>query len=340
MAKGKDAKDRFSELAAAVSKEYTVCGPVADGDTVAFRELGAGEELALDCRVSTSSPKELFLPRTEVVYEFDGEKFVEDALPDGKRVVLGMRPCDCRALTLLDAIFDTEEVRDPFYAARRTNTVIVALGCDRPLSTCFCTALGGDPFGEEGADVLVADLGGALPAKALTPKGKEFLSSYAKFFSGGADDWKKQATEAREAVKSSLQVDGAKSSLGERFENDAWEDVSRKCLGCGACSCLCPVCYCFDLTDEKTATGVKKVRSWDCCMFSLFTRHASGHNPRPVNSPRLRQKIMHKFCYFPERQDAFGCVGCGRCVRNCPVNLDIRQLLAEVMASPVAAAEK
>jgi len=100
------------------------------------------------------------------------------------------------------------------------------------------------------------------------------------------------------------------------------------------CSCLCPTCYCFDLVDEKTAAGgIKKVRTWDWCMAPLFTKHASGHNPRSVNSARLRQKVMHKFSYYPERYGIDSCVGCGRCVRNCPVNLDIREVLGQLNAA-------
>ena len=137
-----------------------------------------------------------------------------------------------------------------------------------------------------------------------------------------------------------MKLEDIKARMDGLFDDDIWETVSHKCLGCGTCSYLCPICYCFDLTDEKTETGARKVRSWDCCMFDLFTRHASGHNPRPVNAMRLRQKVMHKFSYYWERYGLHGCVGCGRCVRSCPVNLDIRQLLAEMMTTSKALAER
>ena len=69
-------------------------------------------------------------------------------------------------------------------------------------------------------------------------------------------------------------------------------------------------------------------------MFSLFTLHASGHNPRPGRKERVRQRFMHKLSYFPDRYDGVvSCVGCGRCVIYCPVNIDIREisrLMAEV----------
>jgi len=49
---------------------------------------------------------------------------------------------------------------------------------------------------------------------------------------------------------------------------------------------------------------------------------------------------MHKFSYLPENVDAYGCVGCGRCVVSCPVNLDIRQVLARVWAAARTQAEE
>ncbi len=341
MADSKISKNKIPEFLKAVSADYAVYGPKAKDGIIAFGSIGAAEELMLDYQNSAISAKELFLPRAEVVYEFDGQKFVNDTLSDEKRVIFGMRPCDCRALTLLDKVFDTEEIKDPFYVSRRQNTVIIGLGCNQPLSSCFCTVVGGDPFGQDGADILLGDVGDSLLAKAITPKGKEFMKHYGKFFSAKAGgNWDKQTKKARDKIKSKLEIKNIKPRLDERFENDVWELVSQKCLGCGLCSHLCPSCYCFDLVNEKTSTGTKKVRTWDCCMFGLFTLHASGHNPRSVNSARLRQKIMHKFSYYPERYGVNGCVGCGRCVNRCPVNLDIRQLLEEVTAAPKAATEK
>ncbi|MHC4526576.1 MAG: 4Fe-4S dicluster domain-containing protein, partial [Planctomycetota bacterium] len=324
MAQSKIAKDKIPEFLKTVSADYAVFAPQARDGVVAFGQMESVESVMLDYQNSTISAKELFLPRAEVVYEFDGENYVDDPLPDEKRVIFGIRPCDCRALALLDLNFDTEQTKDPFYVTRRQNTVVIGLGCNQPLGSCFCTAVGGDPFGQQGADILMADMGDSLLAEAVTEKGKDFLARYDKFFgAGGPAGWDKQAKEARSRIDSGLDLQGLNAGLDERFENDIWEQVSRKCLGCGTCSYLCPSCYCFDLVDEKTGKGVRKVRTWDCCMFSLFTHHASGHNPRPVNSARLRQKLMHKFSYYPERYGVNGCVGCGRCVRRCPVSLDI-----------------
>jgi ferredoxin len=342
MAESKIARDKFAEFVAALCADYAVYGPKANDSVVVFGKISSAEDLVLDYYNSAISAKDLFLPRTETVYEFDGEDFVDQTVPDRKRVILAMRPCDCRALTLLDQTFDTERLKDPFYVPRRDNTVLIGLACNNPLESCFCTAVGGDPYGEEGADILLDEVGQTLLAKALTEKGKDFLKGYAKFFSDkGSGKWAEQAKAARDKIKSNLQIsEDTKPRLDSLFEDDIWEKVSRKCLGCGTCSYLCPTCYCFDLIDEKTGRGVRKIRRWDCCMFPQFTLHASGHNPRSVNAARLRQKVMHKFSYHPERCGMNSCVGCGRCVRRCPVNLDIRQALKELMAAGADTAKK
>jgi ferredoxin len=36
---------------------------------------------------------------------------------------------------------------------------------------------------------------------------------------------------------------------------------------------------------------------------------------------------MHKFNYFVDVFGEIACVGCGRCIRSCPVNLDIRDII-------------
>jgi Fe-S oxidoreductase len=63
-------------------------------------------------------------------------------------------------------------------------------------------------------------------------------------------------------------------------------------------------------------------------MSPLFTLETSGHNPRPTKGNRMRNRVSHKFSFYPERYDGFySCVGCGRCVVSCPVSLDIRHMV-------------
>ena len=130
-----------------------------------------------------------------------------------------------------------------------------------------------------------------------------------------------------EKLQSDVNIKNLKEKLDKAFDASFWNEIHQKCLGCGICTFLCPTCYCFDITDEVKDEQGKRIRCWDSCMFPQFTLHASGHNPRPTYRERMRQRIMHKFNYCPENYKETFCVGCGRCIRNCPVNLDIRQII-------------
>jgi sulfhydrogenase subunit beta (sulfur reductase) len=85
------------------------------------------------------------------------------------------------------------------------------------------------------------------------------------------------------------------------------------------------------MDDEGKDGKGSRVRLWDSCMFQLFTKEASGHNPRGVAVQRVRQRIMHKYNYFKDNYEVDLCTGCGRCVSVCPVNLDIREVIKKVL---------
>jgi len=70
-------------------------------------------------------------------------------------------------------------------------------------------------------------------------------------------------------------------------------------------------------------TDGARVRVWDTCMIPEYTLQASGYNPRPVRMNRMRNRVYHKYNYYPKNLDVIACVGCGRCIDNCPVNIDI-----------------
>jgi ferredoxin len=64
--------------------------------------------------------------------------------------------------------------------------------------------------------------------------------------------------------------------------------------------------------------------------MAAYRRIAGGHNPRPTQSPRLRNRFYCKFLYYPEDFGPLGCVGCGRCIDACPVGIDILEVIADV----------
>ena len=116
-------------------------------------------------------------------------------------------------------------------------------------------------------------------------------------------------------------------NMNELFESKKWKKLSAACLGCGSCTFVCPTCQCYDIRDYNTGHGIERYRCWDSCMYHDFTLMAA-ETPRPTQVERYRQRFMHKLVYFPANNDGmYSCVGCGRCVEKCPMNLNIVKVI-------------
>ena len=247
------------------------------------------------------------------------------------QAIVGIRPCDAHAFEIVRPNFDNPEYRDPWWIKRYESTTFVGLGCNEPCSTCFCTSVGGGPFSEKGLDVLLYDLGEVFFVKGLTGRGEELLGE-AEGGKEAHDSVIKEAevlvSSALGKIKSNVSTERLKDKvINELFEASFWEDVSLACLNCGTCTYLCSTCWCFDIQDEVFGKEGDRMRNWDSCMFPLFTLHGSGHNPRDRKFQRVRQRFMHKLKYYVDKYDnGVQCSGCGRCVRYCPVNIDIREV--------------
>lgn len=315
--------------------EHRLYAPVQRRGEVVFDVVNGTGEILWGYSNTAKPPKALFFPPTERLMRYsassrDYNAIREAPLDETLSAILGMRPCDLRALQVLDAVFLEGPYRDPYYAARREHTLILALGCSRPRPTCFCHALGSGPYDALGADIFLREAGEAYLLQGVSLRGVAWLEGVG-------------LEEAREVdLQSAQEIEAqAHARLGEMApiaevaphfsalfgEADLWREIADKCLGCGTCTYLCPVCHCFNILDRPLAGGGERLRTYDACQYALFTLHASGHNPRPDQAARWRQRVMHKFVYLPQNVGLYGCVGCGRCIVSCPVSMDIRQVL-------------
>ncbi|MCE5333970.1 MAG: 4Fe-4S dicluster domain-containing protein [Desulfobacteraceae bacterium] len=324
---------------------YRVFAPVKKGRYHQFARLTGAAEADLAFRNTRLSPKGLLHPQAERMFEYslakdDPERGIVKESPKdySPGVILGIRPCDAKAFQLDDANFDTQTVKDTWWVRRREALTLVGLACNTPCSTCFCTSVGSGPFETAGLDALLVDTGEGYVAKALTEKGKKAVDA--------SDGWDPAPADSRgkidAATKAAAQSIGpsfdpetlARQDMLELYNSPLWEEVQFSCINCGTCTFVCPTCWCFDIQDEVNGDQGDRMRLWDSCMFPLFTLHGSGHNPRAVKTQRVRQRFMHKLKYYQDKYHCgAACVGCGRCVQACPVNIDIRQV-GRLMASP------
>ena len=328
-------KDRLASFLERLIQERQVFAPVREGEVILIREIESPSQVVLEYPNAKESPKSVLFPQRETLFWYRAEKGkAEVDIPRDKeqgRVLFGIRPCDARGLLLLDKVFGGD-CRDPYYVGKRANTVVVSLGCDDPNPSCFCLSMGGGPCSKEGSDLFLLDVGDRYVAEGVNEKSAALLAD--ETFEKLDEETAALTEKVKRASGASMHPVVLKEKLVEQLErlfNDpVWKDLTESCLGCGICTYLCPTCHCFDLCDEAAGTTGERIRVWDSCQFPLFTQQASGFNPRPTVKERFRQRIMHKFSYLPETQTMPGCVGCGRCVTECPVNLDIREVVTSL----------
>jgi len=331
-------KEEWVEALRALEEQYRIYVPVKEGDFHVFRSLDRDAEPDFGYQNTRLSPKSLIFPQSERMFEYSLERDEEDAgivKEASKRYVdqaiVGIRPCDAHAFELVGVNFDNPEYRDPWWVNRFESTVLVGLGCNDPCETCFCTSVGGGPFSERGLDALLYDLGDRFLLKGLRERGDEFMKRIKggkKAQAADLEEAEEIASEAPGKISSQVPTDRlAEKDARELFEAPFWEHVAFSCIGCGTCTFLCPTCWCFDIQDEVAGVQGDRIRNWDSCMFPLFTLHGSGHDPRALKFQRVRQRFMHKLKYYGDKyQNGVLCSGCGRCIRSCPVNIDIREV--------------
>ncbi|MBN1425232.1 4Fe-4S dicluster domain-containing protein [Candidatus Fermentibacteria bacterium] len=313
---------------------WWILAPRAEGDITTFGEVDSPGDVAAGLIQTTLSPKSAVLPIWEELFRFrrgeSGIEVVEAAESSVPTIIFGLRPCDARAFAALDAVFTWDSQDEP-YLARRNKVAFVSIACNQADDYCFCTSTGGGPGDTAGSDLLLTGVGDEYLVEVVTERGVELAGIAGELF-GPAEGMDKAAHLASVPVR--FDLDRLRQVLPKTFDREElWIDQSLRCLGCGACAYVCPTCVCFDIQDEATRHGGARVRCWDSCGFSLFTLHTSGHNPREVQSHRWRQRVMHKFAYMPERLQVLGCVGCGRCSRACPVDMNLAEHLAVIAES-------
>lgn len=336
------ALDKLTSVMDRLSERLAVWVPVASGDkkrVVRFMPYQTGMVPDLD-QQSTLGPKGVLLPQVEALFRFSYEKEPDE--PSNKRLqlenlppatptlIFGARPCDAKGFLVFDRVFSAGPHVDGLYADRREQTLLATLVCPDEDSTCFCSSVGSGPADRQGSDLWITRTADGYVVEALNQRAlpvMELLDEPASELQITAA--RKIQEEAAERHVGNLSSEQSEENFLRRFDDlNYWQKMAGQCLSCGICTFVCPTCYCFSITDEMKKRSGERLRSWDSCMFYTYTLEASGHNPRPTRLERYRNRIGHKFSYFPEKYAGMiACCGCGRCIRNCPVSIDIRKVV-------------
>jgi len=324
-------KDRLPDLVSGLSTEFEVVGPVAKGEAFVFAPVTDPASLRLDYDTTILPAKKYFLPPKERLMRFTtGDMEVVDDTPEvTPRVLFGLHPCDINALTLTDNVY-LDEREDPYYKARREATIIVGHSCD-PREECFCNAWDTDEV-HWGFDLFLTDLGDRYFVSARTVKGADVLNHYGEtrpVTPADTADFQARTARFKASFQPALDTSQLPLLMDAKYADEIWEELGEKCLTCGACSMVCPTCFCFDVSDELDVdlAGGERVRTWDSCLYTDFALVAHGHNFRSSRAARVRNRFYHKQLGYLSKYERVLCVGCGRCERACKVGINPRVVI-------------
>jgi ferredoxin len=329
-------KEGFIELIRALlEKHVQIVAPAADNS--GYCAVHAADQVELNPAAAPAdlSFKRYVFPVAEVLFHYkksqEKTELVDAPAPDRPTVIFGAKPCDAASVNILQKVFNWD-YKDEFFDQRAANAVIIGLACHYRDAYCFCESVGLSPASETGSDLFLTPVGDGFQVRAVSEKGIKFVEENKSFFTSPSKGAIKQAAENAKTFA----AEKLPNKIGQVFEHPIWKTVGEACLGCGRCAFVCPTCHCFDIVDEDDSyESGKRMKNWDACQFGLFTLHASGHNPRETQPKRIRQRVAHKFKYYPERFSAILCTGCGRCSRGCPVGIDLQQILTALDALTV-----
>jgi len=339
-------KGNLSDLIQRFAQVLKVYGPVAQKTQFKFDEITDGRQLALDYDTTILPPKKYFFPpkQNTLTFTHSPQLEIHDSLTqtsdetswNGKLfLVFGVHPCDLAAIRFHDAIL-TQIYQDPYRARRRREGIVVGLNCSSPCKDSFCLAAG-TWNSQDGADIMITDTGPHLVFEVKTQIGQKLVDLANDLLIPASSQIEKEVNSAILELKSKL-PDSIKDfnklpeHLDASYECEMWNRLGKRCFGCGSCTMVCPTCFCFDVHDEVDLNLVNgaRVRTWDSCQLVDFALVAGGHNFRPTIASRVRFRIYHKFRIEPDQINQIGCVGCGRCTRTCPADIDMVELLTDL----------
>ncbi|MHB8995707.1 MAG: 4Fe-4S dicluster domain-containing protein [Armatimonadota bacterium] len=339
------AREKLGEWLKQLSQDQALIAPTRDDKgRVAFAPVDDPKQIVIETGVVAEGPKRWFYPPSEEMFRYAGAganvRVYEPAQPDEPWILFGLRPCDAIALEYSDKFWTCDE-GDPYYARRRAAATIVAMNCDSVAPECFCESISKGLSNPRGMDILVTPLSAKeYLVETFTEKGEAALQATTDLLSPASDDDVAARVALAEKTaaqqKRSLDASAFPAAMQKVFKNNKfWQKHSAACIGCGVCTFMCPTCTCFDVMDDSVAGTGYRYRCWDTCQFRQFCEEASGHDRRATQWERQRQRIGHKLWYSVDRFGDLSCVGCGRCIKLCPVNIDI----CEVAKGAVAEAE-
>lgn len=337
-------KENLLKFVADMKKEYKVLAMQKNefGD-IAFLPVKEEKNILLKAyKPLMPSAREVLFGQIEPMIEFEriGETTEIHSVDQSQETVLfGLPNCDAAAIKYTDNFFLDREYIDFYYNRARQKLVLITMACLTPPSdSCFCATMKTGPFAEDGFDLQLTDMeNGDFFVNVGSEKGNSLVSRDRSLFKEAkgedVENWKNKREKAMTLpVAKGFEKDKAVANMMSKPLNEkVLEDITDRCLSCGACNYVCPTCTCFNVKDLQKDGKGSRIRIIDSCILSGYFRMAGGHNPKDKKEQRTRNRYYCKILWDKLKFGDTGCVGCGRCYDSCPVKIDIRDVFQSLM---------
>ncbi|MCS7336795.1 MAG: 4Fe-4S dicluster domain-containing protein [Verrucomicrobiae bacterium] len=360
-------------LDALKTARYKLLGPKLVNGAIVYEELaGAGElpagwaedqmpgvyklkrridEALFGYTVGPHSWKKFLHPAVAVLWQATknakGFDLAAPPIRAQKLALLGVRPCDLHAISILDTVLGRGPYKDPVWAALRKGVFVLAVNCVEPGGTCFCASMNTGPRASFGFDIALTEVVEAerhfFVATAGTERGSAMLEKtpHRPARPDELDRADQLLANAASKMGRKLDTTGLKELLYRNHEHPRWDNVAGRCLSCASCTMVCPTCFCTTVEDTTDVTGrhAARVRKWDSC-FTLAFSFIHGGPIRASVRARYRHWLTHKFATWLDQFGTFGCVGCGRCITWCPAGIDVTEEIGAIRHTESAKSRK
>jgi formate hydrogenlyase subunit 6/NADH:ubiquinone oxidoreductase subunit I len=314
------------------------------GGEIEFRVRPDGEKPAAGYRNSAISPVRHAYPQSQVLwrYRLGPMPAVETPPAPFEMAIFGVRSCDVKAFRHLETFFGRQPADTPFVEAA-AGILLVNIVCSEPGENCFCVCCDAGPSLEEQFDIQLTDLGDFYLMETATPKGAAAAERVGRLLAPSPAADRDEAAALREATLGRFTITshmgtGIRKTTSRKAAEEIWRRLAARCVECGGCALVCPMCTCFDVADlQETPEEGRRERTRDCCQYSGYSREASGFNPRPDKVSRFKRRFSHKLGYFTMLAEGMhGCVGCGRCVNACFGGVDMPAVVNALRTESIA----
>ncbi|MEI7791942.1 MAG: 4Fe-4S dicluster domain-containing protein [Candidatus Berkelbacteria bacterium] len=304
---------QLSQIIANIAKSFDIYGTISSNGKLTFAKTGKFSELIIPTPKTRIPFKKILWANHQAIDELPLN-------PKIKFAFVGIVNCDVLALDIL-----LKEMSAYDFLPKREDILIISTEC-KPDDHCFCTAFGHNKI--TGFDLHIQKdqagysiySGSKIGNKILKENGlnSRKLGSFLK-------DIKLDSIDKFNDKKLSEEINNRKD------HELIWQGVANNCFGCGACTAVCPLCFCTRQDFSNKTDGTSKIcLEWDSCFAKSFSEIQNHYDLRPENVDRLYNWYHHKFVRAYKDKKHFLCTGCGRCIKACPAHLNQHNILEAI----------